>query len=187
MKMRTHTIVATFVILAVAGTTQTAWSNNGSLTERSVRAVVEAHQAAIKARDVQKTASYLSDDCHIRITYPKGFKGYKDARVVTMTRQQDIEEKYKALAKAKVLGLDFQDESTTPTITIENGKAHARLRKTGRTIWGGKTLVMVADVNETLEARNGRVLITGTDETVLNVSINGQITYGTSSALSPTN
>ena len=178
---------ATLALLGIAGTVATAHSNVVILTERSVRDVLDAYQAAHKAKDTEKAARYLSDDYLIRFTYLKGYTGSSDTRVVTMTRQQAIDEKNKAIARAKTLGLDVRDESTAPSITIKNGKAHAHLRTTGTTIWGGKTIVVVGAMDETLEVRNGRVMITSATATVSSVLINGQATTGTSSKSPPTN
>jgi hypothetical protein len=161
-------IVATILAITFAGSGFAAdGMTDGMVTMQSARMVVEASEAAEKNNDPDKAAMYLSDDGVLRSTDPKPGGG---TVTNTHTRQQYLDDAH----KMKSEGLDRRYESTRPSISIKDGKAIAKMRVTETLTRGDKSLVGVADQVETLEMRNGKVMITAVDSTMVSLTINGQ-------------
>ncbi|MEO5624489.1 MAG: DUF4440 domain-containing protein [Dokdonella sp.] len=136
-------------------------------TEKSVRDVVDAAEAAAKLHDPQKIATYMSDDIVIASTFPNpdGSKSVKEKH-----RQQYVLEEQESEKHA----VDHVYASTAPTITIRGGQAIVRFVATEKATLDGKHMEATADQIETLELRDGQVLITRIETTATSLTLDGR-------------
>ncbi len=139
--MSTIVVVAVIVVAGIA--LRSHFSNDGSLTDSNVRAAVNAVETAKKDWNIDHATSYLSDDCHVQ-------NGTHTCREVFVSELNP-----NAKAAGAQLGV------TAPEISIENGKAHAKFTETKTVAAFDKQWVRTNHLDETLEVRNGRVVITG--------------------------
>ena len=162
---RKHLFAATLIL---AGTTATfcASAAGAPITEQSVQSLANSIEAANRANDTDKANSYLAADCVFHATYPKPDGGTQNQ---TMTRQQYLDDQ----AKAKADGSNEVYKSTTPVVTVKDGNATAKLRVTDSQIDGGKSVTTVSDQIETFATRNGQLMVTAVDVTVVSVTVDG--------------
>jgi hypothetical protein len=157
------------VVIALAGSTAAlcAAAAGAPITEQSVQAVANAIEDATRANDNDKANAYLAADCVFHATYPAPDGGTKQQ---TMTRQQYLDDQ----AKAKAEGSNEAYKSTTPVVTIQGGKATAKLRATDSQIDSGKSVTTVSDQIETFGDRDGRLMVVSVDVTVVSVTVDGK-------------
>jgi hypothetical protein len=162
---RRFLVVATLVLTATAALCASA--ADAPITEQSVQALANAIEAANRASDTDKANSYLASDCVFHATSPKPGGGTENE---TMTRQQYLDDQ----AKAKADGSNEVYKSTTPVVTVKDGKASAKLTVTDSQIDSGKSVTTVSDQIETFANRNGQLMITAVDVTVVSVTVDGK-------------
>jgi hypothetical protein len=183
MIMRTFSVVVAVTILAATVTMVTACASDTTLTEGSVRAVVEAHLTALNDKDPAKAFSYTDQDCNRNARDETGDP-------VRLQRRVDTEKNIKSRAEASG-GHGFpQIEWTQPKIVIESRKvtltageflfheAHARFRMTETMVlMNGKTGSKVEDVDDTLEVCSGHLRITHDDIKLVSMTNDGKTLY----------
>ena len=160
---------AAIVVLVAASAALSGCST--SLNEKSARAVVEATEAAWKQANIDEVEKYISSDCKIHESGPSS-NGGTESRDITC--QQSLQDMRKFVASANASGATREYQSTTPTITIEGDKAIAHLRATETLSKGDKNLESVSEQVETLQLRDGKVLITTIDVHAVSATANGQ-------------
>ena len=136
----------------------------GTLTTADALAVVNATEAAAKQHDHAKVGTFMSGDCIVSM----GAVGGSGAAKQKPGKQYVQDE-----LDAETHATDHVYQSTAPQISLENGKAIARLRVTETFTEQGHHVEGVADEVETLELRDGHVLITRIDVTPVSMTIDG--------------
>ena len=159
--------LATAFFLAGAVSALSAFAGGVQVNQQSVQSVANAIEAATRANDNDKANSYLARDCVFHVTSPDPSGSM---HVDSMTRQQYVDDQ----AKAKAEGSSEVYKSTAPVVTIKDGKASAKLRATDSQIDSGKSVTTVSDQVETFEVRDGRLLVTTVDVTVVSVTVDGK-------------
>jgi len=157
------------VVIALAGSASAlcAAAAGVPVTEQSVQTVANAIEAAARANDNDKANSYLAADCVCHATSPAPDGGTQQQ---TMTRKQYLDDQ----AKAKAEGSNEVYKSTTPMVTIQDGKATAKLQATDSQIDSGKSVTTVSDQVETFGERDGRLMVVAVEVTVVSVTVDGK-------------
>ena len=132
-----------------------------------MQAVADTIEAAARSNDAGKANSFLADDCVFHASVPAPGGG---TQLQTMTRKQYLDDQ----AKAKAEGSNEAYKSTSPVVTIEDGKATAKLRATDSQIDSGKSVTTVSDQVETFGDRDGRLMVVAVDVTVVSVTVDGK-------------
>jgi hypothetical protein len=167
MNLRTSILAIAF---ALAGAALSACSAGG-LSEQSARSVVVASEAAWKRSNVDQVAAYVAADCVLHDTSPK-----PDGTTATTTKacKESLDQQRSLIASAASNGADHRYESTPPTITIEGDKAIARMHATESLSKNGKGLLAESDQVETLQLRDGKLLITQIDVKATGLTVEGK-------------
>jgi hypothetical protein len=134
-----------------------------TLTTADALAVVNASEAAAKQHDHGKVGTFMSGDCVVSMATAGG-SGAKQK-----SGKQYVQDELDAERHAT----DHVYQSTAPQISLEDGKAIARLRVTETFTEQGHRVEGVADEVETLELRDGHVLITRIDVTPVSMTVDG--------------
>jgi hypothetical protein len=164
--MKRRPLLAASLMLAGTATMMCASAAGAPITAQSVQSVANAIETANRANDTDKANAYLADDCVFHATVPSPEGG---TQLQTMTRQQYLDDQ----TKTKSEGSNEVYKSTTPVVTIKEGKASAQLRVTDSQIDNGKSVTTVSDQTETFGDRNGHLMVTAVDVTVVSVTVDG--------------
>ena len=162
--------LAAALLLAGTGSALCAPNSGVAISQASVEAVADAIENAARANDTDKANSYLAGDSVFHVTEPDPRGG---TQVVTMTRQQYVDDQ----AKARAEGVSEVYKSTAPVVTIRDGKATATVRATDSQVEGGKSVTTVSDQVETFGMRDGHLMVTAVDVTVVSVTVDGNRVY----------
>jgi len=135
-----------------------------TLTTADALAVVNASEAAAKQHDHGKVGSFMSGDCVVSMGAASGGGAAKQK-----SGKQYVQDELDAEQHAT----DHVYQSSAPQISLDGGKAIARLRVTETFTEQGHHVEGVADEVETLELRDGHVLITRIDVTPVSMTIDG--------------
>jgi hypothetical protein len=159
--------VAATLVLMGATAALCASAAGAQITEQSVQALANSIEAANRASDTDKANLYLAPDCVFHASYPAPDGSVKTE---TMARQQYLDDQ----AKAKADGANEVYKSTTPVVTVKDGKASATLTVTDSQIDRGKSVTTVSNQTETFADRDGKLMITAVAVTVVSVTIDGK-------------
>ena len=135
-----------------------------TLTTADALAVVNASEAAAKQHDHGKVGTFMSGDCIVSMGTPGGSGAAKQK-----SGKQYVQDELDAEQNAT----DHVYQSSAPQISLADGKAIARLRVTETFTEQGHHVEGIADEVETLELRDGHVLITRIDVTPVSMTIDG--------------
>jgi hypothetical protein len=144
---------------------------SGGLTEQSARSVVDASAQATKHSNFDQMAAYTSDDCVFQVTVPK-----PDGTPDTSSKpcRDFINDQRKQIGSAIANGASRDYDATVSTVVIDGDKATARLHAIDSLSEHGHTMKAESDQLETLQMRNGKLLITAIDEKATHLVIDGQ-------------
>ena len=136
------------------------------LTVGDVRTLVAAMEAATKAGDTQKVASFMADDCAVTTSFPR-----KDGskKVTVKSKSKFVEDDTADRAKNG----PHEYVSSVPTVDIDDAHtiAKASYKATDRYMQDGKTVTVVAYQIATVELRDGAPKVTAMDVDAVAMSI----------------
>jgi hypothetical protein len=135
-----------------------------TLTTADALTVVNASEAAAKQHDHSKVGTFMSGDCVISMRAVGSSAAPKQK-----SGKQYVQDELDAERHAT----DHVYQSTAPEIALEDGKAIAHLRVTETFTEQGHRVEGIADEVETLELRDGHVLITRIDVTPVGMTVDG--------------
>jgi hypothetical protein len=141
-----------------------------TITMNEARAVVDAAEKAAMRDDIRKCATYHSDDFVMTGSFPKP-DGSRS--VIKKNKEQEIGESVEWLKHVT----DHHYQSDAPTISIAENKAIARFHATESFTQDNKRIQSNSDQVDTLESRNGRVLITKADIQAIHLTVDGRRIY----------
>jgi hypothetical protein len=136
------------------------------LSVGDVRTLVAAMEAATKAGDPEKAASFMADDCAITTSFPR-----KDGskKITTKSKAKFVEDD--TAARARSGKHDYA--ATVPTIDIDDAHtvAKASYKVADRYVEDGKVVTLVAYQIATVELRAGEPKVTAMDVDAVQMSI----------------
>ena len=141
-----------------------------TVTVNEARAVVGAAEKAAMRDDVKKLATYHADDFVMTFSSPKPDGSQS---VVRKNKEQEVGEFSEWLKRV----IDHHYQSDAPTVSIVENKAIARFHATESFTQDNKHIQAVSDQIDTLELRNGRVLITKADIRATHLTVDGRLIY----------
>ena len=146
---------ASVAAVVLAGVALSGCSNG--LTERTARAMVDASEEAARHDDFDGLSKYITDDC---VLHEKAFKtGGSDS--TSKSCKQAVNDSRQVIANAAAQGGVHKYASEVFSVEVQGGKAIAKMKTVDTVTRDGHVLELESHQTETLELRNGQVMITG--------------------------
>jgi len=163
--------LAICVSLFVVCSTLSACSDG--LTEQSARRVVESVEANTKQSNFDPVATAFSDDCVRHESDPKP-DGTGAMETNTKSCREDLDDMRSLIAAVASAGATHQYNSTVSTVEVHGDKAIVHVHVSWSQSQGTHNMNTELDQVDTLQLRNGKVLITAIDATTTDLTVDGR-------------